>query len=321
MADTLTPQNSVAGNLQVTTPNDLDIVMVREFNAPADLVYQALTRPELVQLWFAPEGWTFAQCDIDLRVGGDWRFVTTSPDGTPLGTSGKYTELTPHRIAFTKQFDDYPGETLVSTVLTEQSGKTHLTTTVHYTSQPIRDAVLQHGWTPFYIAAFDNLDGVLNSRKGLTMIDAPQILTTSTQKVAKIHLTVPSSEIRTHMGAGLKEVRQVLADQGVKASGAWLTHHFTVPDQTFDFEICVPVDQDITPQGRVTAGELRVTKAARTVYRGDYSGLGQGWGEFMGWIRDEALPTAGDFWEVYSVGPDDSANPSDWQTELTCPLV
>ena len=153
------------------------------------------------------------------------------------------------------------------------------------------------------------------------MIDAPQILITTLQKVAKIHLTVPASEIRTHMGAGLKEVRQALADQGIAATGAWLTHHFKVPDQIFDFEICVPVAQAVTPQGRVFSGELPATKAARTVYRGDYSGLGQGWGEFLKWIRAENLSQAGDFWEIYRVGPDDSVNPEDWETELNCPLI
>ena len=153
------------------------------------------------------------------------------------------------------------------------------------------------------------------------MIDTPDILDVAAQKVARIHLTVPSSEIMTHMSAGIAAVRQVMADQGLKPTGAWLTHHFKVPDQTFDFEICLPVDQDVISQGRVTPGELRATRAARTVYHGDYAGLGNGWGEFMSWIKAENLTMAGDFWEVYSVGPDDSANPADWRTQLNCPLA
>ena len=161
MADSSALHNT--GNLQVTTPNDLDIVMEREFNAPQALVYQALTRPDVIRRWFAPQGWTFTACDVDLRVGGDWRFVMQGPDGKPLGTRGRYTDLALDRIGFTKQFDDYPGETLVNTTLTERSGKTHLTTRVHYTSQAIRDAVLQHGWTPFYMAAFECLEATLKT--------------------------------------------------------------------------------------------------------------------------------------------------------------
>ena len=160
MADTPAPQGTC--ELQVTLPNNLDIVMVRIFNAPLPLVYGALTQPDLIRHWFAPEGWTFIQCDIDLKIGGEWRFVTQGPDGAPLGTRGHYTELAPDRISFTKAFDNFPGETLVTTVLSDQAGKTRLTTTVHYRSQIIRDAVLQHGWTPFYIAAYDNLDTLLN---------------------------------------------------------------------------------------------------------------------------------------------------------------
>lgn len=153
------------------------------------------------------------------------------------------------------------------------------------------------------------------------MIDTPEIINVPAQKVARIHLIVPSNEIMSHMTTGLAEVRQVLADQGVKSTGAWFTHHFKVPDQTFDFEICLPVSQDIKSQGRVIPGELRAAHIARTVYHGNYDGLPHGWGEFLNWLKSENLTMAGDFWEVYSVGPDDSANPADWRTQLNCPLA
>jgi effector-binding domain-containing protein len=123
------------------------------------------------------------------------------------------------------------------------------------------------------------------------------------------------------MQAGLRELRQVLADEGIARTGVWLTHHFKIPDQTFDFDISLPVDTDVTPQGRVSPGELRATRLARTVYHGDYAGLPHGWGAFLNWIRAENLTMAGDFWEVYSLGPDDSTNPTDWRKELNCPLT
>ena len=152
------------------------------------------------------------------------------------------------------------------------------------------------------------------------MIDTPELVDVPARKIAKIHLVVPSKDIMTHMGAGLKEVRQALAEQNIKASGAWLTHHFKVPNTTFDFEICIPVETDVAPQGRVGAGELRAARIARTVYNGNYSGLPNGWVEFMTWIHAHELQMAGDFCEAYTVGPDDSTDPADWRTELSCPL-
>ncbi len=152
------------------------------------------------------------------------------------------------------------------------------------------------------------------------MIDMPEIVDTPAQKTAMIRLNVPSREIRTHMSAGLAELRQTLADQGIEAGGPWFTHHFKVPDDTFDFEICLPVARTIAPQGRVQPGEIRAARVARTVYNGNYDRLGAGWGEFMGWVQAQGLPMAGDFWEVYAVGPNDSADPTEWRTQLNVPL-
>ncbi|HVZ28981.1 MAG TPA: GyrI-like domain-containing protein, partial [Asticcacaulis sp.] len=148
------------------------------------------------------------------------------------------------------------------------------------------------------------------------MIDTPETVLLPAQKTAMIRLTVPSSEIRKHMGEGLTELRKVLADQGITPAGAWFTHHFKVPDETFDFEICLPVDKDVASQGRVQPGEIRSTRVVRTTCHGNYDRLGAGWGEFMGWVKEQNLNTAGDFWEIYAVNPDDSADPADWRTQL-----
>ncbi|MFT4075649.1 MAG: GyrI-like domain-containing protein [Asticcacaulis sp.] len=153
------------------------------------------------------------------------------------------------------------------------------------------------------------------------MIDAPEILNVPAQKIASIRLVIPASEVRSHITAGLAELRQVLAEQGIQPTGAWFTHHFRIPNQTFDFATCLPVAKEVKPQGRVMPGELRATRLARTVYRGNYDGLPHGWGDFLACIRSEALTMAGDFWEVYSVGPSDSDIPGDWQTQLNCPLA
>ena len=153
------------------------------------------------------------------------------------------------------------------------------------------------------------------------MIDTPEIVDVPAQAVARIHLTVPASEIRHHMGPGIQEVYKVLADQDITPAGPWFTHHFKRPSETFDFEICVPVTQAVKPQGRVEPGILRAHRAARTVYRGGYHDLGQGWGEFMSWIEDQKLKTRDDLWEVYVTGPDNAAKAADYETQLNKPLA
>lgn len=76
------------GTLKVTTPSDTEIAMTRVFNAPRENVFAAITKPELLKRWFGPRGWTLAVCEIDLRVGGKWRFVLRGPEGQDMGMSG-----------------------------------------------------------------------------------------------------------------------------------------------------------------------------------------------------------------------------------------
>ena len=153
------------------------------------------------------------------------------------------------------------------------------------------------------------------------MIETPEIVQTAEQHYAFLHLTVPSSEIRNFMGPGLMEVKAALTAQGVEATGPWFTHHFHVPAATFDFEICIPVAGPIAPAGRVQAGVWPAMKVARTVYSGDYAGLGAGWGEFEQWIAGQGLAEAPDLWERYLAGPDSSQDPTEWRTELNRPLL
>ncbi len=151
-------------------------------------------------------------------------------------------------------------------------------------------------------------------------IDTPEILTSEAIQVAKLYLNVPTAEIRQHMGDGLARVRAAIAAQGLTANGPWLTHHYKIPDDMFDYEICIPVT-GFKDDGDVKAGEIPSTRVARTVYHGDYAQLGAGWGEFLAWLKTQNLTGAGDFWEVYAIDPSGSANPADWQTQLNVPLV
>src|SRR5438034_3363526 len=138
------------GTLKVTTPTDREIVLTRVFDAPRRLVFEAFTKPELLKRWFGPRGWSLVVCEVDLRVGGTFRFVLRGPDGIDMGMRGVYREIAPpERSVHTESFDDYPGESLVTAVLVEKGGKTTLTATVLYSSQEVRDAVIkssmQHG--------------------------------------------------------------------------------------------------------------------------------------------------------------------------------
>src|SRR4029077_5763186 len=105
------------GTLEVTTPTESEIVLTRVFDAPRSLVFDAFTRPELLRRWFGPRGWSLVVCEVDLRVGGTWRFVLRGPDGKDMGMRGVYREIVaPDRSVHTESFDDYPGESQVTAV-------------------------------------------------------------------------------------------------------------------------------------------------------------------------------------------------------------
>ena len=152
------------GTLQVTTPSDREIVLTRVFDAPRELVYDALTKPELLKRWFGPRGWSLVVCEVDLRVGGAWRFVLRGPDGSQMGMRGVYRELVrPERTVHTESFDEYPGESVVTGVLVERDGKTTLTGTVLYESKVIRDAVISSGMEHGAAESYDKLAECLPS--------------------------------------------------------------------------------------------------------------------------------------------------------------
>lgn len=154
--------------LHVTAPGDRRIVMSRTFDAPAHLVFDALTTPHLLTRWYGARGWGLVACEVDLRVGGRWRFVSRGPDDAEMVQSGTYREVErPSRLVYTEVFDDqsYPGETLVEHRLTELAGTTTLTSTLHYPSPDAREIVLRYPMTRGVGQAYDRLDAVLG---GLT---------------------------------------------------------------------------------------------------------------------------------------------------------
>jgi uncharacterized protein YndB with AHSA1/START domain len=155
------------GTLQVTEPSEREIAMTRVFDAPASMVFDAWTKPELLKRWLGVRnGWSFAVCEVDQKVGGAYRFVWRGPDGAEMGMGGVYREIVqPERIVATEKFDDpwYAGEALDTMVFAEQDGKTTVTTTVLYESQEVRDAVLESGMDRGVAESYDKLDEYLAS--------------------------------------------------------------------------------------------------------------------------------------------------------------
>lgn len=150
-------------SLTITTPTDREVMMSRVFDAPPHLVFDALTRPELLKRWYGPKGWTLDICEIDLTVGGKWRFVSRNPAGKVIGQYGTYVEIVPaERLVNTESWEDWdPGETLVTTTLAEQDDQTLLTSRMLFPSQEVRDIVLKSGLEHGAAENYEKLDEAL----------------------------------------------------------------------------------------------------------------------------------------------------------------
>ncbi len=165
----------MTNKLNVTTPTDLEIVMTREFDAPRQLVWDAMTRPELMRRWmFMPPGWTWAECEMDVRVGGKFRWAWNGHDGAIAMTiSGEHREVNPPaKIVHTERMEMGPGQSdcgpscdnnevweLLSTLeLTEVAGRTRMRMTLLFPSKQARDAAVASGMEHGMAAGYDSLD-------------------------------------------------------------------------------------------------------------------------------------------------------------------
>jgi len=154
------------GSLQVIARGEREIIMTRTFDAPRTLVFDAFTKPDLVRRWLiGPPGWSMPVCEIDLRVGGKYRYVwKNDKDGSEMGMGGVYREIiAPEKIVASERFDDpwYPGEAIDSFILVEEKGKTTLTQTMLYESRATRDGVLKSPMETGVAASFDRLEMLL----------------------------------------------------------------------------------------------------------------------------------------------------------------
>lgn len=153
------------------------------------------------------------------------------------------------------------------------------------------------------------------------MIETPQVVETTVQQVATIHIETSRSEIQNVMGPGIGEAMAAAKAQGVGPTGPWFAHHRKMTPEAFDFDICVPVSAPVTAVGRVEPSQRPAITVVRTVYHGPYEELGEAWHEFGEWIEANGYETAEDLYECYTVGPESSSDPADWRTELSRPVV
>ncbi len=148
----------------VEAKGENELVISRTFSAPKELLFKAYTECKYLKRWlYGPEGWSLAVCEMDLNVGGSYRWVWKKDD-IEMGAGGKYREIErPDRIVCTEQFDDpwYEGEAISTVVLVESGGVTTLTNTMQYVSKEARDGVLQSPMEEGLSLGYDRLEKLL----------------------------------------------------------------------------------------------------------------------------------------------------------------
>jgi uncharacterized protein YndB with AHSA1/START domain len=152
-----------SGTATVTLPTDEQILITREFDAPKHLVYKAWTTPELVKRWWNAKRGEVTVAEIDLRVGGTWRYVMVTEDGFEVAFHGEFREIVPtERIVTTEVYEGAPegGETLNTLTFTETDGRTTLTNLVQAPSKQVRDAIIDSGMEAGMQDAMDLLEEV-----------------------------------------------------------------------------------------------------------------------------------------------------------------
>ena len=153
-----------SNSFRATTPSDCEITLTRLFDAPRHLVWEAMSKPEHVKRWWGAldDQHSMIVCEIDFRVGGAWRFVGRGPRGE-YGFHGMYREIdVPERVVFTEIYDPFPDDgSLVTSVLTEEGGKTRLTVTSQYRTREVRDFVINTGMEKGAAISYDRLEDLV----------------------------------------------------------------------------------------------------------------------------------------------------------------
>lgn len=161
---------SAGGSAVVTLPSDTEILITREFDAPRHLIFKAWTTPELVKRWWHANRGTCTAAEIDLRVGGRWRWVMVTDDGFEVAFHGEYREIVPgDRLVYTEVYEGAPlaedgEEAALNTVtLTEKGGRTQVTTLVQTRTKAVRDVIISSGMEAGMQDAYDLMEQVARS--------------------------------------------------------------------------------------------------------------------------------------------------------------
>jgi uncharacterized protein YndB with AHSA1/START domain len=163
-----------SGTATVTFPTDEQILITRQFDAPRHLVYRAWTTPELVERWWNAKRGEVTIVEIDLRVGGRWRYVMVTDGGFEVGFHGEYREIVPNeRIVSTEFYEGVPGAegTLNTLTLVEADGRTTLTILVQAPRKDVRDAIIDSGMEAGMQDAMDLLEQVALSLESPTAVE------------------------------------------------------------------------------------------------------------------------------------------------------
>ncbi len=155
---------ATSGSAKLTFPSDTQILITREFAAPKHLVYRAVTEPRLVKRWWNAKRGDVTTCEIDLREGGNWRYVMETPDGIEVAFHGEYREIVPNvRVVTTEAFEGAPdpvNATVNTMTLTEEGGVTTITVTIDCPNEFVRNAIVESGMEEGLQDAYDLLEEV-----------------------------------------------------------------------------------------------------------------------------------------------------------------
>jgi uncharacterized protein YndB with AHSA1/START domain len=156
-----------SGKAVVTLPAETQILIVREFDAPKHLVYRAYTEPDLIKQWWSGQRGSVVSAEVDLRVGGNWRYVMTANEGFEVAFHGTYREIVPNeRLVTTEVFEGAPVENededaaLNFVTFEETDGRTTLTTLVECHTREVRDIIIESGMEGGMQEAMDRLEQV-----------------------------------------------------------------------------------------------------------------------------------------------------------------
>ena len=153
-----------SGTAVLSLPNDTQILITREFTAPRQHVYRAWTTPELIRRWWGGRRGHVVSVDVDLRVGGAWRYVMTANEGFEVAFRGEYREIVPdERLVYTELYEGAPGTepSVVRATFTEAGGRTTLALLADYGNRGIRDMVMASGMEVGMQEGMDLIDAIV----------------------------------------------------------------------------------------------------------------------------------------------------------------